>query len=259
MKNKKRENKIGQVTMFVIIAIAIVAIIVIVILVLNNKSSIQKQPISDLETKAKTDVTISAILGCMKDISSDSLEYIGMQGGYYNAPNDSYDFNGTLIPYYYKNGKDFMPSDSKIQDELGSYVDFGMPYCLNLTKSSDVELSYSAAKTNVKINENDVIFNIDMPISIKRGEKITAIELKNSPITINSKLFEMLEIAKYVTDSNIENSSTFCISCVSHMAEDRNLSVDIISAQANKTNLVIISQNISSDIHPAVFEFLNKY
>jgi len=258
MKNKKRGNKTAQVTMFVIIAIVIVAIIVAV-LVLNNKSGIQKQQVSELEIKARSDSAIASILGCMKDISSDSLEYIGLQGGYYNIPNDSYNLNGTLIPYYYKDGKDLMPEDSVIQKELGNYVNDGMDYCLNLTKASDVLLTYNKAQINVLINENEVVFDLDMPISIQRNEKTETIELKNNPLYVKSKLFEMLEIAKYISDSNVKDNSSFCISCIGAMANEQNLSVDIISTQANKTNLIVISQNISSDIHPAVFEFLNKY
>jgi hypothetical protein len=50
-----------------------------------------------------------------------------------------------------------------------------------------------------------------------------------------------------------------CFSCIGKMANDRNVSVDIISAQANKTNFVVISQNISRDIHPNLFQFLNEY
>jgi hypothetical protein len=256
---KEIENKSGQVTMFVIIAIIIVAVIVIIFLVLNNKSGIQKQSVSNLEEKAKSDSAIASVLSCMKDISSDSVEFIGLQGGYYTAPNDSYNLNGTFIPYYCKDGKNLMPGNSIIQKELGNYIDNGLPYCLNLTKANDVELSYNKPQTDIQINKDSVVFNIDMPISIQKGGKTITIELKNNPVTINSKLFEMLEIAKYMTDSNVNDSSTICISCISHISEDRNLSVDMLSAQANKTSLVVISQNISSDIHPAVFEFLNKY
>lgn len=258
MKNKKRGKKTAQVTMFVIIAIAIVAIIVVVFFVLNS-NGIKKQTTSDLEIKAKSDSAIASVLGCMKDISSDSVEFIGLQGGYYNAPNDSYNLNGTLISYYYKDGVNLMPDETLIQKELGDYVNDGLLYCLNLTKANDVELSYNKASTKVQINEDEVVFNIDMPISIQKDGRTTAIELKNSPIAVDSKLFGMLEIAKYISDSNMKDNSTFCISCIGHMADDRNLSVDIISAQANKTNLIVISQNISRDIHPAYFEFLNKY
>ena len=49
-----------------------------------------------------------------------------------------------------------------------------------------------------------------------------------------------------------------CASCVSDMAEERNLYVDMLSFDTSDTTLVVISENMTST-EPYVFEFLNKY
>ena len=49
-----------------------------------------------------------------------------------------------------------------------------------------------------------------------------------------------------------------CINCVSDMAEERELYVDMLDFGDNSTTLVVVSTNMTES-YPAVYEFLNKY
>lgn len=254
----KRGVKLGQTTIFIIIAILLISIVVIVLLVSKKTSSFEKEFSSDVSVNAKFNEIKAQIYDCMKFNSMDSLEVIGMQGGYYTAPENNFDMFFNFFPYYYDNGKIDMPSNVKIQTELGRYVDDNMFYCLNNINRSDFEVSFLNSSTLVKIDKKQVIFNIIMPVVIKREDRIFRLELGDNPIILDSPMNDMIEIARYITDSHKENKDLLCISCVSKMASDRELFVSIIDFGGPNSKLVSIISN-KTNANPLTYKFLNNY
>jgi len=92
---------------------------------------------------------------------------------------------------------------------------------------------------------------------IKKQDKSMTLELEDYPIAQPSSLYDMIEIAKYITDSHKEDPEMVCITCIADMARDKNLYVDFLDFTDPTTTLVTISNNETSA--PFVFEFLNKY
>jgi len=253
----KRTNKVAQATIFIIVAVLLVGAAAIAFFVIkNNSSDLSSQFSSDPDVQTKFNQVKTNIDDCMKFTSQEALDVIGFQGGYYKKPLEYYDLSWVFVPYYYKQGKLLMPTNSEIQKQLGLFVDENIKYCFDNLDTGDFKISYSNFKTSVKINAEEVVFNIDAPVFIKRQEKSVRFELGGQPVTVNSKLKEMLEIAKFITE-NHGVDETVCLSCIENMATERDLLTDMINWEDSSTLFVISTNN--TGVNPPDFEFLNKY
>ncbi|MEK6859289.1 MAG: hypothetical protein AABX54_00595 [Nanoarchaeota archaeon] len=250
-------KKRGQITVFVILAIVLITAGGIAYYLTKNTNTIDDY-FSHPDVKPGMDNIKNSVYECMKTTCSDSLDIIGIQGGYYKQPQEFFDLKGSFLPYYYNRGNFLMPATSEIQNQLGLYVDDNLNSCLENIKISDFSLSYTKPKTKAIINKEDVTFKIDMPILVKKTDKTTRLELKDNSVSIQSKLFEMLEIAKFITDSHKEDPNRLCINCILNIAKERNLYVYMAGFDYNNTIFISISAN-QTNVFPSVFQFLNKY
>lgn len=249
----------SQASVFVIFAIILVVAGGLAYVINRNISVAKsdKEFFSNEAVKPGFDSLKNSISDCMTNTASDSLEIIGIQGGYYNKPKEYFDLGWAFIPYYYKQGVFLMPAKEEIENQLSSYVDDNIATCINNVQKGDFGVVFSKAKTKTEIEKENVKFTIDMPVTISKEGKTIGLSLKENPVVLNSKLYEILEIAKYISDSHKEDPDMICISCVAQMARDREAYVDMINFDDTST-LVIIYENVTSSV-PYNFEFLNKY
>jgi len=255
-------KKRGQVTVLIILAIVIILVVGIVFFI-NNKSSSSniENAFSNLGITSEATVVEGNIIGCLEQLSNEANLVIGLQGGYYNPPVRNSDIGFIFIPYYYYEGEFHQPSQSKIEKELAAYVDDNLDLCIGSLDFEDFDINYKNSKSKTAIKENQIEFNTDLTISIQKGELTETFDLSDHPITIESPLSRALEVATYITQAHREDPDFICISCVSEMAEERELFLDFIDFDADNieyTTLVVISEELT-DSEPYVFEFLNKY
>jgi hypothetical protein len=208
--------------------------------------------------KPKVDAIIDSIQGCMKESAVDALDVIGVQGGYYKEPDKYLDLGYAFIPYYYYEGEFLMPEITLIEKELASYIDDSLSYCIDRIDNQGFSLDYNKRVTKATILEKEVKFDIDLALSIKYLRKSTIYQFNDISIFHNSKLFDILEVAKYITNSHKQTPDMVCISCVSEIAKEKGVSVDMLSFGDEKTTLIVISENITA-VEGYNFEFLNKY
>ncbi len=252
-------SKRSQITVFVVIAVLLIAGVSAVYLFSFIKNDPSHRPIISGVFSSDRNKIMDAISECMKTDSQEALKIIGLQGGYYKQPKLYDDVGWAFIPYYYYQGQFLIPTKEEIENQLSMYVDDKFTACLNdyELKSSSVE--YTSSKTSASITQGEVVFNIDMPVTITKEAKTEIIELKEHPVIYNSSLFDIINVADYVTKSHKENDSMVCINCLVQMAKEKSLYVDILNYPREKsTALVMISENYTSS-QPYLFEFLNKY
>jgi hypothetical protein len=251
--------KKGQVTIFIILAVVIV--VAVGSYLYYNKLSNEKEFFESSDIAPLVNNIQSFAFDCAEVVSGDALVVTGLQGGYYEkrGSNDNYvDADFVFIPYYYNEGEFLMPKTSVIESEIGKYVDDNIDACLESGEFDGFEISLGSSRTSVEITENDVRFKVDKTLRIKREGKTMKLELEKTPVVVNSKLFEILEIADYVTESHKEDPDMICISCVTDMALERDVFVDFLTFGDETETLVVISENVTSE-NAFVFEFLNKY
>ena len=102
-----------------------------------------------------------------------------------------------------------------------------------------MKITYKEPRTTVTIDKSIVSFIVDMPLTIKKGDNTMTVQLKDLPIKVNSSLYEILEVANYITNSHKENPDRICITCIAEMAEERNLYVDMFAIPGNSILTVI--------------------
>ena len=254
--------KKSQATIFIIIAVVLIAIALLFIFI--NRGTFGTSRIDPYflqpEVKPVVDNLNDYIIDCAKGVSEDSIEIIGMQGGYYRPPAEFFDLGWIFIPYYYDQGDFLMPSDIEIEEQLSDYVDENIIKCLDLYEQDDFLLEYDNAKSVVSIRSGEVDFNIDLRITVKKEDNRMIVDLSDKPVSVKSRFYEAIEVARYITDSHRDDPEMICISCVTEMAEDRGLVIDMLDFDEETSTLTVISEEtpINPD-KPLVFEFLNRY
>jgi len=252
--------KKGQITIFIIIAIVVIAVAITTIYFTKIKSQggITDEYFLQESIKPKINNLQSEILNCLDITSLEALTVIGIQGGYYNEPPQSFDLGWAFLPYYYNQGTFAKPTTQEIETELEAYINDNLEYCLDAIDTTEFTITYKNPKTETEINKGEVKFEINTPITIKKESHTLKFETKKHPVTQQSLLYEILEVATYITESHKDDPEMICISCVADMAEERELFVDMLDFNDETTTLIVISENKTQE-EAYVFEFLNRY
>ncbi len=242
-------EKRGQVSPFIIIAIIILVVIILVLISQKNLNFFQSSPTHSIENN---------IMECAAATTRNSIEVIGIQGGYYlTKPKFYLDFETMFIPVYYAEGEYSMPTKQTIETELASYVDLNLADCLSSIKNERYSLNYSTSKTIAQIKDNEVEFNIKFPVKITKETQTTLFDLNDKPIIHPVALDDIYEVAEYITESHRENSEEICADCLLEKTIEKDVYVNFFDYGDNSV-LVVISENRTTE-EVYAFEFLNKY
>ena len=225
---KRGFSNTAQVTVFVIIAIVLIAAGGMAYYFTKNTSTTNNY-FSQSNVKPGFDNIKSSIQGCVDIACSDSLELIGIQGGYYEKPDKYLDLNWAFIPYYFYDGESLVPQNSVVESQLGLDVDKNLGTCINAINSGDFSIKHTDPKTSVSIKSGEVSFSTDGSVSISKEGNTVKLELKDIPVIKKSKLYEILEIARYISDSHKENPNSICLNCIANMAGEKDLYVTSLS------------------------------
>jgi len=182
---KRGFNRVGQVTVFIVIALILIGAI-ITTLVFRNKINILEVQSNNLNFEFKQ--IDSAIEDCVRQRAIDAVRIVGLQGGYVNLPKDYLVTNISNIAYGYYNGKNTLPTLEIIEKEISGYIEETIPYCLNLGDLLNYNITFGKSYATTKIKGDFVSVTGNLPISITKEEKsLTADRKYSSEISINLK------------------------------------------------------------------------
>ncbi|VVB78957.1 Uncharacterised protein [uncultured archaeon] len=248
----------GQVTVFIIIAILVVAGGGAgYYFFTKNSGSSNNDFFLREDIKPTMDNLRSSIVTCTEYSAKSSLEKIGIQGGYSDKPEKSFDLGWTFIPYYYYQGSFLMPDKTVIEKELGKEYEKEFLECFRGVNATGFDIKHGTSKTKASIQKGSVNFLIDMPVTISKEGNTMRIEMKDASVNENSKLSDIIEIGKYITDSHKADPNMICITCVADMAEEKDLYVYSFNAKDNSLLMLLMDNRTTSE--PYYFEWLNKY
>jgi len=249
MKRRGFKSKFAQVSIFIILAV-VVLVVIWSFFYLNGffgVSNFGKFRLNNVE---------NAVVDCVEQTSLEGLDVIGVQGGYYNRPENAYDLNEIFVPYYYYEGEYFMPSKEDIESELEDYVNNNLNVCLDRIDIQGYELSYDTPESSVVIGDK-INFKVDMQVNVVKDGEQSVLELRKFPVDVKSKLKDILEVIDYYIYFHKQNPAMYCINCLGELAEEKELYVDIVAVEDN-SEFFIVSDDLSSE-EVYSFEFLNKY
>jgi len=120
--------KRGMISVFIIVGIVILLVFALVF-------SIYKGILPSVMPK-RTDSITTFTETCMETIVHNGLEIMELQGGYIELPEelliaDAYLDLGFKVPYWFFDGRDYMPTYKIMEDQLKAYLDEELPICLD--------------------------------------------------------------------------------------------------------------------------------
>ncbi|MDP2926084.1 MAG: hypothetical protein Q8N99_06940 [Nanoarchaeota archaeon] len=259
-KNLFSNNRNAQVAVFVIVAVLIVVVFLFIFIFKTGKNDCGSNPLCMIGIKPEIDSLKASVYTCQEEVTTEALKVIGIQGGFYKKPKYYKDIDSYFIPYYYYSQEFLIPQKITVENELSSYVDENIMTCLGKMKSNNYNIEFAIPKTRTVVTNGRTTFTTEMLIVFKTEKTSEILDLKELPISYNSSLYYILEVADYITRTHkSDNQYMICINCVVDMAKERNLYVDMMEYPGLPyTTLVMISENYTST-EPYIFEFLNKY
>jgi hypothetical protein len=248
-----RFDKKGQLTLFIIAAIVVVVVVVGYFVVTNRTSDSYFQGAGVSEGVDEIKDYMDA---CLEYVAEDSLVLVSAQGGYFDAPARSEDLgNDTFLPFYSYEGVNYVPSLKIVEDEMAKAMDDIVTQCVDYAEFTGYDVSYGSVKTNVEVRDNEVEFTVDMPLILKREGHSMIIELKESPVVLDTKLNGMYNVAKYYME-DIKDDNEYCVNCLGELALANGVYVDVLGIDP-LTSSVIISEDSTGEF--LYFVFLNKF
>ncbi len=247
--------KKGQITAFIIMGVLLLAMIGLLVYMLSVKETYKPNSSGALESSP---VRIF-VEECFEKTSVDSIYVISSQGGYYSVPEPYKNYLNRKIPFYYIFGHSNHPSIHTVEQELSAYVKAELPKCIKNFeefKRKGYTIKERDIKPGVRIAEESVIFDMEYPVEIIRGESSTRIE--DFLEIVEFDLRSVLETAGSIAEKQAEESNKMPLSFLLELAAEEGFSYEIVDfAEPNQLfNLVFEDQSLPE---PLVFSFVIGY
>jgi len=206
-----KEEKKGQITIFIILAVIIVGSVAGYFL-LKNKITEKEEIPKEFEQVE------NYFLSCIKENAETGITILGQQAGYIYLPkfeqgseymptSNHLNFLGSNIPYwYYLTGnnlaKEQIPSLNEMEEQLERYIkESKCDFSDFMEKGYEIDIE--ELKPKVKIEERKVEVEIESQLNIKFGNLSSTISTHK--IGIQSPLYEFYEQAKKIYSYEMEN------------------------------------------------------
>jgi len=197
-----------------------------------------------------------------------ALHVVGVQGGYaFKMPKRTAQVGQVTVPYYYDRGQFLMPELTDIESQISKFIEQVALNALEQSPKIHFVRKGSRIRTKTSIKKGEVVFAYEVSLVTNLSSKAVGVtfNMKTPEVSFKSRLFEMYEIAKYVTDSHKEDPEMIAINVLADMAEERHLKVEMLSIDGMEhCTLYVIGLHKREKENegvgaPSAFLFLNRY
>ncbi len=250
--------------MFIIIGIILLACVSFVFFYL----SLETDQDSSKEDTGKDQHIIGFIEGCVDQKSKQALFYLGFIGG--DTWVESTDgevtdpFRGLYyeydeyykIPYHFYNNIPIIES-IKIEKILSTFMDDNLKYCIKSFQNfDDAEFEFGEAKTEIFLKDEEVVFNVDYPVTVKRFEyerTLGPVFTANIPL----RLKKMDEISREIVNRAKGDKSLVHWNYLTDIGE-QDFNITAYTGEDDTMIYRIIDQKYKIDNHEFVYQFCIK-
>ncbi|MBT3985366.1 hypothetical protein HOD38_05825 [archaeon] len=161
--------KRGQATIFIIIA-AVVVFIVILGFIFKDQLMTSVGLAESSKYPTEVQEVGEHVQDCVEYATKSAVVAAGYQGNYFDPEEvvSFYDDN-VVVPYYYYNGYDYLPSVEDWESELSIYVEFLTLDCVDFSLFPEFELSAGDMDVETSIG-TEVEFEVEYPIDAAIGD-----------------------------------------------------------------------------------------
>ena len=238
------KNKLGQVTVIIIIAILFIGIIVTIF-------AFREQILPGSERKIPEINEINIILeDCLEQRSIDALLLAGLQGGYTSTPKDNIHLGTFNVGFGLFRKRNTLPSREKIEQEISDYVSSTIISCIENQDYPQLAITQNAPEVKTEILKGKVEIIPNLPLSIVKGDQ--AVELDNKHTFIfDVNLIEIHETANTIVQKHLQDPEFIDLTYITSQE------FDISYSRYSETTLVytIIDENSKVNDIPYSFTF----
>lgn len=249
MKYDTRKKK-GQTSVFVVLAVIILAIVVIYFFVQDNSLNQKGE-----EVNPQVEPIYSFVENCLKETGEGGIIYVSERGGYYEVPEISFEYE---IPYYLYKKENYMPSKKIIEKEIGKYIQENLDVCLrNFSDFSDFRIDGGDREIKVSIEDEKVVFDIDFPLDITRGDKVFSFRYFNFDVDV--RLGVIYDSIDEFMQEHMNHPSNICLACLHGISTREDLYVRSLDLDEGVKVFIFIDQELKINNEDFGFSFANKY
>ena len=205
-------NKLGQVTIFIIIAIVIVGAVLVYFAFRDD--------VLEGEIPVCIEPVYSSFLSCLEESTLVGIDVLESQAGYISLPDfesgsgympfsSQLNFLGSPIPYwYYVSGnniqKEQVPSKRSMEEHLENFIEEEIKGCVfDAYYEQGFEIIQEESNAEVNIRDKEVEVSLEMDLSVEKGEDVALI--KTHKVNVKSKLGMLYDSAKKIYEEEQES------------------------------------------------------
>lgn len=252
MKNKK-----SQIAIFILLGIVLLIAVSFVIYTKNETKKIEEE-IIDLPLEMQPIKLF--VDSCIKQTSEEGIDFISLQGGYYDVPEPNVNEFIFEVPYYFYSGQNNFPQKDAIQEELGRYIEDNLNYCLNnflVLKEQGYEIEQGNIEADVKFIQNRILVNLEYPLTIKRQD--TEFRLEKFISNIDFDFDYIYNILTEIKDEQIKNINHVPIGALSDIAYYYDFTFEVVDYPNGSVLYVLIFNDIGLNEESYIFSYSVKY
>ncbi|HII14945.1 MAG TPA: hypothetical protein HA362_01410 [Nanoarchaeota archaeon] len=219
--------KQGQVTIFVILGLLIVVSLAVFLLYSNlggrGAALGEAKDITSLLPEFAD--SGQAIESCLDAVLLGGVTEIGLKGGYMdNAGLKKYDYAGLGVTYLYYDEQLLLPKRDQIAEDLAAYVKANALQCARIP--ADVAVVPGTLKdVNVYIRENTVDAEVEWPITFKRGDTSSRVEVMRATAPV--RLGKIMDEITGFMAVQVEKPKEVCLSCLIDAGERNSFMIEV--------------------------------
>jgi hypothetical protein len=200
-------TKRGQLTAFIVVGIVLVAS---VILVMYLRGQFFFGPVTP-DNLANRMVPISEhITNCIKDLSPEEIERMGLQGGHLKTPKDTFRKQNDIPISYLCYNVEGRPQCynrvlliSEMEEELNEAIRNKLTTCINVKSfERGFDVTTGALNVDTEIGRGNVLVSVNYPVILKKGDVI--VNEENFDVNFNYPLGKLYDVTQDIINVEAE-------------------------------------------------------
>ncbi len=236
--------KNAQVTPIIILAIVVILGIGIYYMLPGNN-------VQNIEPSVKP--IYNFVQNCLEIVTGSSILEVSETGGYYDHPEYVL---GDGVPYYLYEGKNYQPSKEQVEKEISKHIENQLIFCLDdFSNFPDFVIEKADVKSEIKIEDNRVVSNIKMPLTIIKED--STYHLENFESIVKVRLGIILGAIDFLMKDQMQHQESLCILC----GHDISTTYDLTYRTVNIDEGILFfigDPNVLINEEELVFIFANK-
>lgn len=233
----------GQITPIIIVAIVLVIGFGVYFMIPGSDNVEKVDP--------SVEPIYNFVQGCLEEAANDAVLGVSRHGGYLNVPEE----NINNFPYYFKNGRNLMPSTDVIGSELSQFVAVAVSFCVqDFEEFPTFEVSENEIDVKTVISDRRVDFSVEFPLTVEKGEKI--FEIEDFRYSVDARLGEMINLADFLVRDQLDHPISLCLSCGYYINNEYEMSYNNLNLGEGNFLHSISDSKIKIDNEPLEFNFV---